>query len=468
MIEARHQRRRPPPATAATRRRAPAAIADPAVGTPPRLPPPPADTVLARRLADAVARRPATEQQGPRGSALLQRFKRLAPLNTALGGTKATTNWGRLAAKVAEYNAAVFERRSFIVRQELLDEVDALLHAGKALDTGFRGLRHRDARKTKREAAQTLLAQIATERAALQAERQTMRGAFGAIGIETWRMYIDLRRQHFGSDVFDSGLHGKAPEPGYVASMANAHRFARDHLGEPMTAADYEQLQSLTRAHSSDATMAGWSSHTDRVNADRSTAGAAFEQQILHDAWAGGLDDAYKYAQDRGIPMGDTFQVTKHPATLNFAFAYEGKSEAASKARIQALFDGFYAALRTTADPLREIAALHKNLEYMHAFKDANTRTNLVVLNKLLVESGFNPVVLDDPNQSYTQTIDEWVALVQRGMKRWRAVRRARTIGLDLEQFMIDFDAVAGTPARNRLQPLDASARYLIGVDFTT
>jgi hypothetical protein len=426
-----------------------------------RGPAPPADSVLARRLAASVARRQ------PPATALMQRY-RLAPLNTALGGTTPTTNWGRLAAKVAEYNAAVADRRPFIVRSELLDEVEALLRAGKALDTGFRGVRHRDARKAKRAAAQALRGQVGNERIALQAERLAMRSAFGALGDQSWRMYIDLRRQHFGSDVFDAGLHGKDPEPGYLASMAAAHKFARDHLGERMTAADYEQLQGLTRQHSDDEEMAGWSSSTDRVNADRATAGAAFEQQILHDAWAGGLEQAYEYAQARGIPMGDTFTLQPHPATVNFAFTYAGKGEAASKERIQALFDGFYAALRTTDDPLRQIAALHKNLEYMHPFKDANTRTNLVVLNKVLVECGFNPVVLDDPNQSYTQTIDEWVALVERGLKRWRAIRRARTIGLDVAQFMTDFDTYARTPARNKLAPRDAGARDLAGVDFTT
>ena len=399
---------------------------------------------------------------------MLQRL-RLTPLDTALGGTTPATNWGRLGAKVAEYNAAVTAGRSFIVRRELLDEVEQLLRAGKALHTGSRGVRHRDARATKRAAGQALLAQIATERIALQNERQRLVATFGSLGDESWRMYIDLRRQHFGSEVFDAGLHGKPPEAGYLASMAAAHKFARGRLGERMTVADYEQLQGLSRQHSHDAAAAGWSRHTDHVNADRPTAGAAFEQQILTEAWQGATArDAYAYAQARGIPMGDTFKLQPTAQTVNLSFHYAGKSEAASKARIQALFDGFYAALRVTDDPLRAISALHKNLEYMHPFVDANTRTNLVVLNKLLVECGYNPVVLDDPNQSYTQTIDEWVALIQRGLRRFRAIRRAKTIGLDIEQFMTDFDTRAATPARNKLQPRDNAARDLANVDFTT
>jgi hypothetical protein len=424
--------------------------------------------VLARRLARAVALRSDHAGRGPLDGPVLQRL-RLTPLDATLGGTTPTTNWGRLAAKVGAYNAAVSAGRPFIVRRELLDEVEQLLRAGKALHTGSRGVRHRDARATKRAAWQALLAQIATERGALQNERQRLVATFGSLGDESWRMYIDLRRQHHGSDVFDAGLHGKPPEPGYLASMAAAHRFARDHLGERLTVADYEHLQALSRQHSHDAAAAGWSANTDHVNADRSTAGAAFEQQILHDAWQGPTAEAaYAYAQARGIPMGDTFKLQPTAHTVNFGFHYAGKSEAASKARIQALFDGFYTALRVTDDPLPQISALHKNLEYMHPFIDANTRTNLVVLNKLLVECGYNPVVLDDPNQSYTQTIDEWVALIQRGLRRFRAIRRAKSIGLDVEQFMTDFDTHAGTPARNMLQPRDPGARDLAGVDFTT
>jgi hypothetical protein len=420
--------------------------------------PPPADGLLARRVAVAVRRRAA-------GGAQLARL-RLTALDTTLGGTSATTNWGRLASKVAEYNAAVTVGRPIIVRTELLDEVEALLHAGKALDTGFRGVRHRDSRATKRVAAQQLAAEIAGERRAIATDRQRLVAKFDALGADIWRQYIDLKRQNFGSAVFDQGLHGKTPEPGYLASMAAGHQAARNALGQRMTAAWYESLQAMTRAHSNDAAMAGWSSSTDRVKPSQATAGA----QFLNEMNAGAHGTAQQF-WDRftaiDIPMGDTF--TMHPLgqTIQFAFHYQGKSEAASKARIQKLFDDFYADLRTTDRPRWLISRLHKNLEYMHAFKDANTRTNLVVLNKLLVECSYDPVVLDDPNLSYTQTIDEWEDLLRRGNRRWREIRRAQDQGLDMEQVMQAFDAGAGTHATLGLPNRAASAADLANVDFT-
>lgn len=111
------------------------------------------------------------------------------------------------------------------------------------------------------------------------------------------------------------------------------------------------------------------------------------------------------------------------------------------------------------------IARLHKNLEYLHPFKDANTRTNLALLNKLLVEYGFEPVILDDPNQSYTQTVDEWAGLLQRGMDRWSEVLLAQVEDLDVTKAMLDFDTENDTPARNRLKQQDDRARDLEGVE---
>jgi hypothetical protein len=414
--------------------------------------------MLARRMAAAVRERAA-------GGAQLARL-RLTALDATLGGTTATTNWGRLAAKVAEYDAAATVGRPIIVRLELLDEVDALLQAGKALDTGFRGVRHRDSRATKRAAAQQLAAEISGERRALATERQRLVAKFDALGADIWRQYIDLKRQNFGSAVFDQGLHGKTPEPGYLASMAAGHKAARNAIGLRMTAAWYESLQALTRAHSNDATMAGWSSSTDRVKPSQATAGPRFLNE-MNQGMGGNAQQFWDRFTAIDIPMGDTF--TMHPLgqTIQFAFTYAGKSEAASKARIQKLFDDFYADLRTSNQPRWLVARLHKNLEYMHAFKDANTRTNLVVLNKLLVECGFDPVVLDDPNLSYTQTVDEWEDLLRRGNLRWREIRRAQDQGLNIEQVMQGFDAGAGTHATLQLPNRAATAADLANVDFT-
>lgn len=401
----------------------------------------------------------------------------LTRLDNSLGGSTPTTNWGQVAAAVDVYNAADKARRSVISRRDLLDQVEHLLGQGKALNTGFRGFRHRGARKTKRDAAQALKAEIAAEAHALGAESEALKETFDAIGDDIWRQYIDLRRQHLGSAVFDRGLHGKPPEAGYLSSMAAAHSLARDQLGKKMDATEYESIQGASRQHSDDDDMAGWSASTDRVKAEKATAGDEF-MRVANDALGTpnlGSAERNKKLKDAGISYGDLIEsiyYTPDTAVIQFAFKYQGKSEAASKQRIDDMFKAFYSEMQTSDQPLKAIARLHKNLEYMHPFKDANTRTNLVVLNKILVEHNFTPVILDDPNMSYTRTVDEWEALLQKGMERWLEVSAARQFGHDPEAALAAFDA--STPGfgdrKFANRPSGVGAQDLDGndaVDFT-
>ena len=390
-------------------------------------------------------------------------LQRLSALDATLGATNATTNWGRLATAVAAYNAAVARRSSIVIRSELLDDVDRLLHAGKALDTGLLGLRHHDSRKSKRAAGQTLRLEVVADRAALRKELKGMRTKFDGLRGEIWRQYIDLRRQHHGSAVFDQGLHLKTREPGYLQSMADAHALARESLGRRLTVDDYEAIQAASRAHSTE-DAAGWSKNTDYFDADLGTAGPEWTRK-MHEAETS--PEGFRTVPgETGVPYGELFWFAPKPggASLEFRFQYEGRSEAASRARIAKLLREFYDASRKSNDVLGDISRLHKQLEYLHPFKDANTRTNTVVLNRMLVEHGLNPVVLDDQNQSYTQTTEEWKALIERGMRRWRTIR-AQSAPQSVDAALKSFDVKEGTPARNRLADRAANATDL-NVDF--
>jgi hypothetical protein len=383
------------------------------------------------------------------------------------------TGWGAIRALVKSYNR-VRLTGSLVQRTHLLDQITAAVFEGSAMDTGFRGLRHRDSRKAERAAAQTLMAEVNAERAALRVAQADLRKTFDGLQEEIWRQYIDLRRQHFGSAVFDKGLHGKPPEPGYLGSMGAAHKEAAGTLGERMTVTSYERLQARTRGHGGPE-GAGWSAATDRVNA--SSAGAGPEFAGAYDRFSKArsreeLQDRAAEAEALGVPLFGTIESLEfHPmlsnGTFKFAFTYGGKNEAASKERVHRLFDDFYGAVEDADDAgrLRLIAGLHKQLEYLHPFVDANTRTNLLVLNKLLVEYGFTPVVLDNPNLSYTQTTDEWAALIDKGMQRWAAATAASTGGLDVAKELADFDDTATTHAELRINDPAPTAEGLAGVE---
>lgn len=69
---------------------------------------------------------------------------------------------------------------------------------------------------------------------------------------------------------------------------------------------------------------------------------------------------------------------------------------------------------------LRNIAKLHQNMERLHPARDGNTRTNILFLNKHLVECDFNPVLLYHTQKSSCCGLDEFVSLVSEGMTAWR------------------------------------------------
>lgn len=71
------------------------------------------------------------------------------------------------------------------------------------------------------------------------------------------------------------------------------------------------------------------------------------------------------------------------------------------KLTINDWFDKYYKAIadaKDDNDKLTAIVSLCKTLEIAHFFADANQRTIVfVLLNKLLIENGFSPTVVDDP-----------------------------------------------------------------------
>ena len=100
-------------------------------------------------------------QQSGRQSLAASRIQRLTKL-ALLGGSKPTSRWGRVVSSVDVYNAASDQPVEERIR--LLGEVEKALNASRALQTGSRGLRHRESRREKRVAGQKLLKEINDER----------------------------------------------------------------------------------------------------------------------------------------------------------------------------------------------------------------------------------------------------------------------------------------------------------------
>ncbi len=100
-------------------------------------------------------------QQTGSQSLAASRIQRLTEL-ALLGGSKETSRWGMVVSSVHAYNLA--NDQSVDERIRLLDVVEENLRASRALQTGSRGIRHRESRRDKRTAGQNLLQEINAER----------------------------------------------------------------------------------------------------------------------------------------------------------------------------------------------------------------------------------------------------------------------------------------------------------------
>ncbi len=63
-----------------------------------------------------------------------------------------------------------------------------------------------------------------------------------------WKQLYDGKYQHFGPEVFDKGLHGRA-EPGFYESAFKAFEFAKRHLTEKLSLEFYRDLHKEACAH---------------------------------------------------------------------------------------------------------------------------------------------------------------------------------------------------------------------------
>ena len=244
------------------------------------------------------------------------------------------------------------------------------------------------------------------------------RAVFDGLGDETWRQYVDLDSQSHGPLAYERGLGKGREEPGYLASMAAAHRLVRESLGRRLTVDFLAELHRTTLAHAPPQQTYRPSSSYVWLHRDRLEPG-------IERVWA---------AHDATVD-----EESERLVRLTFA-AHTRESFVAS---IEAAIDALYLALeraRDTEPRLRAIAEFHQSLELWHPTSDGNTRRHTLVLGKLLVEAGETPVIMTEINDAYVRLPPSWARMIKQGMKRWCVVRDAVASGEDVEERMRSFD----------------------------
>lgn len=88
--------------------------------------------------------------------------------------------------------------------------------------------------------------------------------------------------------------------------------------------------------------------------------------------------------------------------------------------RITLQFNQEIAQAKSLDERIHCIAKLFQLREWLHAYPDGNTRTNLIELAALLSKYGSNPPILDQPFMASLLCLDEWVAYLKEGIKKWQ------------------------------------------------
>lgn len=225
---------------------------------------------------------------------------------------------------------------------------------------------------------------------------------------------IDGEHHKHGPRVYDEGLHCPVmKEPGYLQGMQNAFAHIAEHLGEPLTVESYLRVHRIACSHfrsfQETFTMIG----QEKVGCLRG------RTRILAAKFGARcpMSDEAAHTLSR-LDLGIVQRCNDRDSLLCYAVM----SEERVHQRFQEFLDQLSSNLRNASTPqekLRMIAEYHQKMEWLHPVIDGTSRTSLAIMNKLLVENGLHPVLLEYPHRASTLGLADWTAYLQEGLQAW-------------------------------------------------
>ncbi len=240
---------------------------------------------------------------------------------------------------------------------------------------------------------------------------------------EKWREHVDAAHHVHGKNVYVKGLHGHTPDPNYNRAMMDADRHIRSTFGRPLTFDDYDRTHTLAMPDKTDAFAANFrrgelpiGTRENRFNSPQN------ELEAENVAPFGGTAHV--------PPLVSTFAAAKAAtpqddgrAKITLADVVQGgNAREVYKGHVNGLLGAYYERVgqaKNTRQKLGAIAHLHKSLENLHPYGDANTRTNRLVLNRMLAEQGLPLTMLDRPLDVHHTKEADWVKHIVRGQRAW-------------------------------------------------
>jgi hypothetical protein len=240
-----------------------------------------------------------------------------------------------------------------------------------------------------------------------------------------WRLFIDKKHQAGGLTAYD-----KDQSPGYSASMMAAFKqelASESGPGKPIDMTAYTRLHDLVTSRlETEDNVRGLSSRDFGSKGEPPVsfpiAGKGKPAADIIDEKLNGVLLIRLFVE--GTELGDGSRAICEFAAGRFYVLYP-ESEGSDFA--EAALTRYYAEILKAQGETAKLTAIVKAiraLHVIHVFRDANGRLNIfVLLNKLLLQQGFRPVILPNGPEVFggSYTIPELVLEVEAGMKAFGA-----------------------------------------------
>jgi len=252
---------------------------------------------------------------------------------------------------------------------------------------------------------------------------------FGLGGYK-WMECIDRHIHKYGYKAFDEGLGTASKEPGFMNSMINAFKFIGNNLKQPTTYEFYLNLHKIACSHFDNTKTntvigpkeIGITRHICNnklyrgfnCNNDNNIIRELHNEKLITTYIPKGLISLIK---NNGLIEKQLCKINNNKLYWNYL----------TKDEIKLLMNNnikeYYNTINTTNDEetiLWAIARFHWKMELLHPTIDGNTRTNTLILNKHLTETGYHPAILDYPMIDFLECSKiSLLSHLENGLKEW-------------------------------------------------
>lgn len=258
---------------------------------------------------------------------------------------------------------------------------------------------------------------------------KALQKTYWALGSQKWKEGVESCFWDKGKFVFDQGLHKGTIEPGFHRSWMRAAHFLSHQFERKLTPELYLKTHEIALGHCL-GDLTGHLIRADGKGSFRDVKNASVYEAFSREKYPL-TSKAYEEIQQINLKMKKTFGVEfgyfkQHSPTQNALHRYR-----ISKEKIKEVFSTFsdqlyvdLANAKNDREKIKAIAHFFRHMELLHPLQDGTGRCNLLTLNFLLVQNGFNPVVLDNMYYASVGTEEGVIQLIEKGMQDWRKMAK--------------------------------------------